>query len=58
VGGVILRRAVRFERVQARRARAHAIDVRQADLETRLQRGLEMEPTEDGTYGSSARRSA
>jgi diguanylate cyclase (GGDEF)-like protein len=50
VGLVILRRAVRFERVEAHRARAHAIDARQSDLETRLQRGLEMESTEEGTY--------
>jgi diguanylate cyclase (GGDEF)-like protein len=49
-GVVILRRAVRFERVETLRARARAIDARQADLETRLQRGLEMESTEEGTY--------
>ena len=51
VGIVILRRAMRFERTEARRERAEAITARQADLETRVQRGLEMEATEDGTYG-------
>jgi hypothetical protein len=46
VGIVILRRAMRFERAEARRERAEVITARQADLETRVQRGLEMEATE------------
>ena len=50
VGIFVLRRALRFERAEARRARTDAIDARRADLETQLQRGLEMESTEQGTY--------
>lgn len=50
LGVVILRRAVRYQRVQALRAHEQSISARQADLETRLQRGLEMESTEEGTY--------
>jgi diguanylate cyclase (GGDEF)-like protein len=50
VGVFVFRRAVRFEQAEARRARTDAIDARRADLETQLQRGLEMESTEPGTY--------
>jgi diguanylate cyclase (GGDEF)-like protein len=49
-GLVILRRAARFERSQARRERETKIERRHSELETRLQRGLEMESTEVGTY--------
>jgi diguanylate cyclase (GGDEF)-like protein len=50
VGTVVVRRALRFERSDARRRRVDTTRARRADLETRLQRGLEMEFTEQGTY--------
>ena len=50
VGVGMLRRVMLFQRVEARRARTHAIETRQAELETSLQRGLEMESAEEGTY--------
>ncbi len=49
-GALVLRRALRFEKAETNRAGIAAIDVRRADLETQLQRGLEMESSEQGTY--------
>ncbi len=47
---VHLRGAFRDEHVLARSQADRALEQRQSDLETQLQRGLEMEPTEEATY--------
>jgi diguanylate cyclase (GGDEF)-like protein len=49
-GGVMLRRVWRDERITARDERLRSTERRRAELETRLQRALEMEATEEGTY--------
>lgn len=50
VGAEMLRKVLRSSQVEAQEAQVRAVKTRQADLETRLQRALEMERTEDGTY--------
>jgi diguanylate cyclase (GGDEF)-like protein len=47
---VLLRGTLHEEQVSAAREREHHRERRRADLETQLQRGLEMEPTEESTY--------
>jgi diguanylate cyclase (GGDEF)-like protein len=49
-GAVLYRRARRSERAALEDARVRAIETRRSDVETRLQRALEMEGHEDGTY--------
>ena len=48
VGIVLLRRSMRFDRRSAREAREHTIERRRAEAEAQLQRGLEMESSEEG----------
>ena len=50
VGVVMLRRVLLDDRAAKKAARGRATTARHADLETRLQRALEMESTERGTY--------
>jgi diguanylate cyclase (GGDEF)-like protein len=47
---VLVRSTLDEEHASAAREREHRTDGRRADLETQLQRGLEMEPTEESTY--------
>ena len=50
VGAVMVRRVRRDGQTADRDARVRAVEHRRSDIETRLQRALEMESTEDGTY--------
>jgi len=50
VGGEMLRKGFQSTRRETEEARVREVKTRQADLETRLQRALEMERTEDGAY--------
>lgn len=51
VGALVLGAARRDEQRLVAEEQARATLARRSDLETQLQRGLEMEPTEDDTYG-------
>jgi diguanylate cyclase (GGDEF)-like protein len=50
VGAVMVRRVRRDGQTSDRDARVRAVEHRRSEVETRLQRALEMESTEDGTY--------
>ncbi len=50
VGAVMVRRVWYEGRIAAQDARVRAVEARRADIETRLQRALEMESTEEGTF--------
>jgi diguanylate cyclase (GGDEF)-like protein len=50
IGAYVIRRSMLFDRQSARDRRAQGFERRQSDLETQLQRGLEMEPTEEGSF--------
>jgi hypothetical protein len=50
VGAVMVRRVWYEGRIAAQDARVRAVEARQVDIETRLQRALEMESTEEGTF--------
>jgi diguanylate cyclase (GGDEF)-like protein len=50
VGAVAWRRVWRDERAAAANARGRAAEARRTDIETRLQRALEMESSEEGTF--------
>ncbi len=50
IGAYLIRRSMLFDRQSVRDRHAHGFERRQSDLETQLQRGLEMEPTEEGSF--------
>lgn len=50
IGTVVVRRVRRDGQAAARDARIRDVETRRNEIETRLQRALEMESTEDGTY--------
>ena len=50
IGAVMVRRVRRDGQIAAREARTREVETRRNEIETRLQRALEMEASEDGTY--------